>query len=137
MGIKQDTAKEIESNLKNTSSPFYLATNFENILDFTTTNPDEERFARLTDEDDRYYSYLYSAILIKQLEQQWQKAGFPINNQVGVIATLYNIGFKNSIPKENPQIGGAEIKIGDKTYSFGGLAESFYYSDELLAEFPR
>jgi hypothetical protein len=137
MGIKQDTAKEIESNLKNTNSPFYLGANFENILDFTTTNPDEERFARLTDEDDRYYSYLYSAILIKQLEQQWQKAGFPINNQVGVIATLYNIGFKNSIPKENPQIGGAEIKIGDKTYSFGGLAESFYYSDELLAEFPR
>ena len=137
MGIKQETARKIENNLKNPDSPWYLGKKYEKILDFTTNNPDNERFLRLTDEDNRYYSYLYSAILIKQLETQWEKVGFPIHNRPGIVATLFNIGFANSKPHNSPQLGGAEIEINKTTYSFGGLAQSFYDSNELVEEFPR
>ncbi len=126
MGIKQDTAKEIEQNLRNPTSPFYLGKDNENKLNFNSTSTvDEERFSRLTDEDNRYYSYLYGAILIKEIMSQWQKVGFPIQDNIGIIATLYNIGFKNSIPKEKPEVGGAEINISGNKYSFGGLAQVF------------
>lgn len=136
MGIKQETARKIEDNLKDSSSPWYLGKEYKNILGFKTDNPDKERFDRLTDESDRYYSYLYGALFIKELEKQWQNAGFPIENKPDIISTLYNIGFENSHPNSNPQSGGAEIEIHGITYSFGSLARSFYESDELIDEFP-
>ena len=136
MGIKQDTAIEIENNLKDRTSPFYLGPNFEHVLNFKTDNPDKERFERLTDEDDRYFSYLYGALFIAQIEKQWEHAGFSISNNAGIVSTLYNIGFANSKPKAIPQIGGAEIEINGTSYSFGGLAQSFYNSEELIGEFP-
>lgn len=136
MGIKQETAVEIEKHLKDPSSPFYLGKNFEHVLDFKTDNPDKERFERLTNEDDRYYSYLYGALMLAQIERQWDLAKFSITNNAGIVSTLYNIGFTNSKPKALPQIGGAEIEVGETKYSFGGLAQSFYNSDELIEEFP-
>lgn len=137
MGIKQDTAKIVEQNLKDTTSPFYLGSEYEHKLDFKTNDPDNERFERMTDDKDRYYSYLYAGILIKQLLKQWENAGYPIDKRPEIVATLYNIGFKNSKPKGNPEIGGAEIEINKTTYSFGGFAQSFFYSNELLENFPR
>jgi hypothetical protein len=141
MGMKQDTAKVIENNLKDSNSPWYLGPQFSNILDFSTTtaarSPDEQRFYRLTDEHDRYYSYLYAALYIKELLTQWQNSGFPIDSRPEIIATLFNIGFTHSHPSANPQVGGVEIDIGTTTYSFGGLAGSFYYSNELTDIFPR
>ena len=139
MGIKQDTAKQIEQNLTSSSSVWYLGSEFINMLDYpaTTTDNDAERFNRLTNEHDRYYSYLYSAIFIKEIEKQWEKAGFPIDNRPDILATLFNIGFANSHPNSNPEIGGAEIRIGTTTYSFGGLSGSFYVSNELIDVFPR
>jgi hypothetical protein len=139
MGIKQDTAIEIENNLKDPQSPFYLGTAYAHALDFpaSTTDVGTQRFNRLTDEDNRYYSYLYAAFMIKELETQWQNAGYPINGRPDIVATLFNIGFENSHPNAQPQIGGAEIDIGSSTYSFGGLAGSFYASDQLVSEFPK
>lgn len=137
MGIKQETAREIESNLKDKESVWYLGKENENILDFESNNHDKERFERLTDENKRYYSYLYGAIFIKQIEKQWAKYGFGISNNPGIIATIYNIGFRNSKPKDNPILGGAEIDINEEKWSFGSLAESFYNSDELIKEFPK
>jgi len=138
MGIKQDTARQIEDNLKDTKSPYYLGIDFEHMLDFsTTTNVDTLRFNRLTSDQDRYYSYLYSGVMIKEIETQWQKTGFPISKRPDILATLFNIGFKNSQPHANPQTGGAEISINSTVYSFGGLALNFYNSNELLDEFPR
>lgn len=136
MGIKQETAKEIENHLKDATSPWYLGKEYEHILDFSTGQVDSERFYRLTNEFDRKYSYLYAALLIKQLVTQWQKAGYDISDDMGVIATLFNIGFANSKPNPNPQSGGAEIEINKIIYSFGGLAESFYNSEELREVFP-
>lgn len=139
MGIKQDTAKEIEAVLADPGSPFYPGTRFSHLLDYTatTTDRDAARFGRLTDENDRFYSYLYAGLLIRELEAQWQNAGFPIEKRPDIIATLFNIGFAHSHPGPNPQVGGAVIEIGSTTYSFGGLASSFYGSGELIGEFPK
>ncbi len=141
MGIKQDTARQIEDNLKNSQSPWYLGKEYEHILDYASSTKisdvDAARFARLTNENDRYFSYLYSAVLLKEIQTQWEHAGFPISDKPEVLATLFNIGFQNSHPNADPKSGGAQIDIGTTTYSFGGLAGSFYYSDELLTEFPR
>lgn len=137
MGIKQDTAIKIESNLKDQASPYYLGPDYEHLLDFTTNDHDTERFNRLTDEDNRYYSYLYAGLAMKELETQWQKAGNPIDSRPDIVATLFNIGFDNSHPHPSPIAGGAEIDIGSSTYSFGSLAGDFYNSNELINEFPR
>lgn len=137
MGIKQETAIEIESDLKDASSPFYPGKSYENLLDFKTKDHDTERFKRIVKEDDRYYSYLYASLYIKEILAQWKKAGFPIADRPEIISTLYNIGFEHSIPKVNPQSGGAEINIGNTYYSFGSLAKDFYESNELLENFPK
>lgn len=135
-GIKEETAKQIENNLTDHLSPFYLGLDYENLLSWKTANHDEERFYRLTDEDDRYYPYLYAALLVKQLESQWEKAGFPIADRPEIVGTLFNIGFDKSEPKANPQVGGAEIEINGQVYTFGALAHQFYYSGEMAEEFP-
>jgi hypothetical protein len=74
---------------------------------------------------------------LKEIETQWQNAGYPINDKPEVLATLFNIGFSKSKPNPNPLSGGAEIPVGDKIYSFGSLAKEFYNSNVLLGEFPR
>jgi hypothetical protein len=137
MGVKQDTAIEIETHLKDPVSPWYLGKDFENTLDFSTADAGPERFERLTNEDDRYYSYLYAGLLLHQLQAQWQKAGFPITDRPDILATLYDLGFEKSTPHANPLSGGAEIEIGETSYSFGMLAKKFYESGELVEEFPR
>lgn len=131
MGIKEESARQIEQNLKNANSPFYLGPAYEHILDFTSDSPDSERFQRLTDDASRYYSYLYAGLYEKQLIAQWDKAGIPIHDRPEIVFTLFNIGFSNSRPHPNPSVGGAEIRFAGKEYSFGGLAFEFYYSDEL------
>lgn len=137
MGIKPETAGQIEEKMKNPASPFYPGKEYEHALDFVTKNPDEERFNRLTDEKDRFYSYLYAALYTRELITQWRNAGYDIGARPEIIATLFNIGFERSVPKPDPRSGGAEIKISAETYSFGGLAAEFYNSDELLESFPR
>ncbi|MCX6721365.1 MAG: hypothetical protein NT026_02060 [Candidatus Staskawiczbacteria bacterium] len=136
-GIKPETAIEIENNLKDEKSPYYLGKGSENLLDFKTENVSKERFDRMTDYKDHYYSYLYAALLNKEITTQWQKAGFDVSNRPEILATLFNIGFNHSNPGPNPQVGGSELKIGDQSYSFGRLSYEFYYSGELLDEFPQ
>jgi len=139
LGLKQETLIQIENNLKDSSSTFYLGKDFENLLDFSssTSDKDTERFNRVTENHNQYYTYLYASLFIKQIEKQWIDSSFDISGRPEILATLYNIGFSHSKPNSNPQVGGAEIKIGNEKYSFGRLAYEFYYSDELLNEFPR
>src|SRR5271168_678573 len=124
IGFKENTAISVENYLKDPTSPYYPGPSYEHLLDFSTSNISEERFNRLTDEHDHYYDYLYAALYIKEVETQWDNAGFNISNNPGVISTLYNIGFAHSNPNANPQVGGAEIDIGTTTWSFGSLAAS-------------
>lgn len=131
MAIKEKTAIAIENNLKDKNSDFYLGKDYENLLDFKTSNPTKERYDRLTNEKDHFYSYLYGALYIKQIETQWNKHGYDISERPEIISTIFNIGFKNSIPKENPLVGGSSIEILGHKYSFGSLSHEFYYSGEM------
>jgi len=137
MGMKEDTAVLVEQYLKDPSSPFYPGAQYEHLLDFQTTDIEGERFARMTDQHNHYWSYLYAGLYIKEIEAQWQNAGFPIDGNVAILSTLYNIGFSHSNPNPNPQVGGAAITAGNQTFSFGGLAADFYHSDFLTDILPK
>lgn len=131
-GIKQETAQAIEQHATNQDSPLYPGDGYTSLIAYNDADDrDATLFNRLTDEHDHYYSYLYTALFIKEIEAQWERAGYDISNQPAIIATLFNIGFDESQPKPNPQIGGAPITVGGTTYSFGELAGLFYESDEV------
>lgn len=135
-GVKFETAKAIESNLKNPKSPFYLGENYEDIFNYGDSDPDTELMGRLTDSKNHYYSYMYTAIFLKQIMTQWENAGYPINDRPEVLSTLFNLGFNKSVPKDNPEVGGSTITVNDRDYTFGGLSYEFYYSGELSEIFP-
>lgn len=136
-GIKQETANQIEEYAKNPDSPFYPGAFAESLIEYKdSNNSGEELYKRLTDPTDHYYSYLYTALFIKEISNQWNKSGYDISKNAGIMATLWNIGFENSKPKSNPQIGGAEIVLSNnETYRYGDLAHIFYDSPELIDVF--
>ena len=135
-GIKEATAQKTEAYLKDKTTPFYLGPEFENLLDFSTEDPTTERFNRLVNYRNHYYSYMYAALIVRQIRQQWLKAGFDISDRPEILATLFNLGYSVSIPKANPSCGGSRIMVHDKMYTFGSLAYEFYYSGELTNLFP-
>ncbi len=136
-GIKPKTAESIERHLLDSGSSYYLGKNYEKVLASTAEEAEALRFERITDERNPYYSYLYVSLFIKQLEKSWESAGYPIHGNVGVIATLYNIGFEHSHPKPNPSYGGSSITVDGKQYSYGLLASQVYCSPDLIALFPN
>ena len=71
MGIKRETAIEIEN--KDNSG----------LLTFSSSDPETERFERLTAEKDRSWSYLYAAIPPNQ----------PIKNAAKIIAPIISFSF--------------------------------------------
>ncbi len=137
MSIKEKMAIATEENLKNQNSPFYPGEEYSNLLDFPEgVDQARERYNRLTNEKDHYYSYLYGGLIVKEISTQWSRAGYNIDYRPEIVATLFNIGFNRSVPKENPLVGGSTIEINGEKYFFGSLAYEFYYSGELLEEFP-
>ncbi|OGG60030.1 hypothetical protein A3C89_03955 [Candidatus Kaiserbacteria bacterium RIFCSPHIGHO2_02_FULL_50_50] len=127
-GIKPETAERIESYANDPESEFYPG---EKIAALMPPSDDEARFLRLTDEDDHYYQYLYTALFIAEIQAQWKKAGHADVLTPGVITTLFNIGFDRSNPNAKPEVGGAPIELGGATYTYGELGASFYESTEL------
>lgn len=137
-GIKQETANAIESHAMSTSSDFYPGDSIAPLIAYSEgADHDAELFKRLTDEKDHYYSYLYTAIYLKQIEAQWKKAGYDVSNRPDVLVTLFNLGFAASEPKANPQVAGSNIVTGGQSYSFGYLGTLFYESTELRESFPK
>ena len=136
-GLKPKTVGLIEEHLKDTSSPFYLGPKFENILDYPAgVDVATEQMNRITDTKNPYYPYLYVGLYMKQIEAQWNKAGYNIDNRPEILSTLYNLGFPRSIPKANPEVGGAPISVNGTDYTFGDIGYEFYYSGELANIFP-
>jgi hypothetical protein len=136
-GIKQETAVQIERHALDASSSFFPGSSIAPLLKYPEgVAHDQALFARLTDEKDHYYSYLYTAVAIKELMSQWERASFPLDQKPGIVITLFNIGFGKSHPHAAPELGGAPIQVGGKTYSFGVLGEQFYLSNELRDVFP-
>ena len=135
-GIKKETAAMIEYYLKDSISIYYMGENYKTLLDFKTEDPETERHFRLVDYRNHFYSYLYAAVFLKQVELQWKRSGFDISHRPEILATLYNIGFWMSKPKANPKVGGSKIEVNGAEYTFGALSYEFYYSGELFNEFP-
>lgn len=135
-GIKEEAAINAEKYLKDSTSIFYPGEKYVHLLDFHTGDITKERYDRLVNYRNHYYSYLYAAVILKEIRQQWKRAGFDISNRPEILATLYNVGYAVSVPKENPSVGGSTIKIHDKNYTFGSLSYEFYYSGELADVFP-
>lgn len=135
-GIKEETAKKTEYFLADKNSEFYLGEKYESLLVFSTGNHANERFHRLIDYRNHFYSYLYAGIILKQHIEQWKKAGYDISDRPEILATLFNLGYYASKPKPNPSVGGSKININGTAYSFGSLAYEFYYSGELIDAFP-
>jgi methionine aminopeptidase len=136
MAIKEETATAVEAHLKDPSSPYYLGPEFEHLLDYPADSDIATvRYQRLTSSN-HYYNYLYGALYLKQMMTQWQKAGFDISHRPEIIGTLFNVGFPQSKPNANPQVGGSTVLIDQTNYTFGRLAYEFYYSGELDDIFP-
>lgn len=138
-GIKQETAALVEQHANDPASPFYPGPEAARLIAYPegTTDHDAALYARLTNEKDHYYSYLYTALYLKEVEAQWQRAGFPLGDDPYALVTLFNIGFAKSNPNANPMAGGAPITVGGRTYAFGQLGGDFYTSDELSSVLPR
>ncbi len=138
-GIKQETALRIEQYAQDATSPFYPGDTIAPLLAYTDEikKSDTALFDRLTNEDDHYYSYLYTAIYLREITAHWKNAGFDVSERPDVLVTLFNLGFDISSPKENPQVGGANITVGGKQYSFGYLGTLFYQSEEMTNIFTK
>ncbi len=137
-GIKPETANQIEKNNIDSTSSFYPGDEYKNLLFYSEgVSHDEELYKRLTDPHNHYYQYLYTALFIKQITHQWVNEGFDLSNRPEIITTLFNLGFDHSVPNAHPEVGGASIQIGDDVLSFGELGGEFYYSGELLEQFPK
>ena len=143
-GIKETTAQRIEQNLKDKNSTYYLGAEYEHLLDYDSTqnfdaavnegmSPTVKRLVQMKND---YYSYLYTALFVKQIKMQWERAGFPINDRPEIFASLFNLGFNKSKPKANPEVGGSSFEVGNTQYTFGAVAFEFYYSGELQEIFP-
>ena len=135
-GIKDYTAQQVERNLKDSASEFYMGRKYEHILDFETENHAAERTRRLTDYHNHLYSYIYTGCILHQTMLQWKRAGFDISNRPDILCTLFNLGFAASKPSDNPQCGGSHITVNNKIYTFGVIGNDFYYSGELAKDFP-
>lgn len=135
-GIKDFTAMQVERNLKDSTSEFYMGKKYEHILDFKTADPASERVNRLVDYRNHLYSYIYTGCILHQTMMQWKRAGFDISHRPDILFTLFNLGFVASKPSDHPQCGGSHITVNDRIYTFGVIGNDFYYSGELAKEFP-
>jgi len=131
-GIKEDTAKQIEAYANDKTSPFYPGEEAASLIAYPAgVDHDTELYNRLTDEHNHYYSYLYTALFIKEIENQWANSGFNITQQPEVVATLFNLGFNQSVPKADPVVSGSSITLAGKTYLYGELGTLVYNSNEF------
>jgi hypothetical protein len=145
-GILQNTALRIESTLFDTKSPFYAGDYFQNCINVNDSFPEVindtieshklKTIQRLIKGGDHYYSYLYTAFLIRQFEAHWQHDGFSLAFRPEIIGTLYNLGYQKSKPSAHPKVGGSNFMVANRMYTFGGLCYEFYYSGELQHLFP-
>jgi hypothetical protein len=90
-GFKQNTAAQVERNLVDTNSPFFPGEGLGRLVAYAGGIPqDQQLYSRLTDSKDHYYSYLYTALYLKEIEAQWSKSGYDISERPDILVTLFN-----------------------------------------------
>ena len=137
-GIKSDTARSIEIYANDEKSRFYPDEDFSSLIAYAPEADREKAlYDRLTDEHNHYYSYLYTALYIREVAAHWKAAGYDVHETPEVVVTLFNIGFGGSRPKADPVAAGSPVTTGGRVYAFGQLGADFYHSSELLDIFPR
>ena len=124
-GIKDFTAMQVERNLTDTASIFYMGKPYEHILDFQTADHQSERFSRLTNYRNHLYSYIYTGCILHQTMLQWRRSGYDIVNRPDILFTLFNLGFQASKPGPDPKCGGSHITVHDEVYTFGVICNDF------------
>jgi hypothetical protein len=145
-GILENTALRIERTLFDPKSPFYPGDYYQQCINVNDTFPEfavdtieAHKFPtiqRLMKGGDHFYSYLYTALFLRQFQAHWEKAGYTLAYRPEIFGTLYNLGYQKSKPSKNPMVGGSNFTVGGKDYTFGGLCFEFYYSGELQDLFP-
>lgn len=135
-GIKEYTAMQVERNLKDTASIFYMGKRYENVLDFRTDDHSTERYNRLVDYRNHLYSYLYTGCILHQTMLQWRRSGYDISDRPDILCTLFNVGFAQSHPHDSPRCGGSHISVDGQLYTFGAIGFDFYYSGDLIDVLP-
>lgn len=138
-GIKDFTAAAVERNLKDSTSVFYMGKKYEHILDYTeaeSADKESARFNRLVDYHNNLYSYIYTGCILHQTMMQWKRAGYDLSKRPDILFTLFNLGFPASKPNPEPKCGGSRISVGGRDYTFGRIGVDFFYSGELVNEFP-
>ena len=136
-GIKERTAVAVEQHLTDPSSEYYMGRNFEHLLDYPGgVDQTQERYHRLVDYGNHLYSYLYTGCILHQTMLQWRRPRYDISDRPDILFTLFNVGFRQSVPKPNPVAGGSRITIEGRQYTFGAIGFDFYYSGELAEAFP-
>mgnify|MGYP000087074870 FL=1 len=137
-GIKQETARRIEEYANDPASVFYPGDSIAALIAYPDgVDRDTELYNRLTDAHNHYYSYLYTAIYLKEIQAQWRASGYDVSTRPDVLVTLFNLGFNASHPNNDPKIAGSVITLGGKDYKFGLLGTLFYQSAQLSTEFPK
>ena len=144
--ILEHTALRIERQLIDKNNKFYPGDYFYKCLNTTDAAPSlvvdsikahkHKTIQRLIKGGDHFYSYLYTGFLIRQYQAHWQLEGFDLSYRPEIVGTLFNLGFEKSKPKKDPEVGGSSFKVGDNEYTFGGLCYEFYYSGEMMKDFP-
>lgn len=145
-GILEHTALRIENTIFNKKSEFYAGDYFQNCINVNDSFPELvndtikahklKTIQRLIQRGDHYYSYLYTAFLLRQYQAHWERNGFTLENRPEILGSLFNLGYQKSKPKKNPVVGGSTFDVGGKDYTFGGLCFEFYYSGQLQELFP-
>lgn len=145
-GILEHTALRIENTVFNKKSEFYAGDYFQNCINVNDSFPElvndtirahkHKTIQRLIKRGDHYYSYLYTAFLLRQYQAHWERNGYSLENRPEILGSLFNLGYEKSKPKKNPEVGGSTFNVGGKDYTFGGLCFEFYYSGQLQDLFP-
>ena len=145
-GILEHTALRIERTLFSKNDPFYPGDYFKQCINVNDSLPDlaidtiishrHKTIQRLIQGGNHYYSYLYTAFLMRQFQAHWERSGLSLSSRPEILGTLFNLGYQKSKPNNHPEVGGSTFNIANKDYTFGGLCFEFYYSGELQDEFP-
>jgi len=134
--LKASAVSQADSYLRDPSSEFYLGAQFENYLSEIPLN----RFNSEEILDDEQKAIKAIGVILAQFQKQWKEDsnGIDISNRPDILATLFNIGFKKSIPKKNPQSGGfVYYDISGVEKNFGDRSYDWYFSDKLTSIFPK